>query len=59
LVRVPYPDEPDQEQDDGASNHAPVEDEATAKAVDGVKGQQISDNLVYDGHEAEVTQSIS
>ena len=45
LVRVPYPDEPNQEQDDGASNHAPVEDEATAKAVDGVKGQQISDDL--------------
>lgn len=44
-VRIPNPNESNQEQDDGASNHAPVEDEPTAQAVDGVKGQQISDDL--------------
>lgn len=45
LVRVPYPDESNQEQDNGAADHAPVEEEATTKTVDSVKGQQISDDL--------------
>lgn len=45
LARVAYPNESNQEQDDSAGDHAPVEDEATSKTVDGVKGQQISDDL--------------
>ena len=38
FVSVPYPEESNHEQDNGATDHAPVEQEPTTKTVDGIKG---------------------